>query len=208
MNKHRKIISVVGASSGCGATYISTRLALEMGSCQGKVTFLEDYTCDCPSCQRRPLVYYEMGLYEKRRFNDFFFEKATGTCINNKVNALRGVNWVVRTPSSPLCVIEPDDVVGEYIIWDSYRDFYKSDLILCILNPEKRHMMAGLETVKYCRDNFSGKTFFVFNQVTSQATVKAAETLLGIKADFCLNDAKEDNKQVFSEISRYILTLF
>lgn len=208
MKKDKKIISVVGASSGCGATYVGTRLAIEMGKLGGKVTFLENYSCDCPRCERTPLIYYDLDLYKNRRFADFFFDKATGRPVDNRVNYDKGVNWVIRTPSSPVCKITPHDVAGEYIIWDNHGELQGSHLILCVLNPEKKHLMAGLDTIKYCRDKLPAKTFFIFNQIVSDASSKAAEDFLKIKADFRFEDNKNEHEQTFKLLAKQILTLF
>lgn len=208
MKKHKKIISILGASSGSGVTYIGTRLAIEMGKSKPSVTFLEDYSCNCSKCENSPLVYYEHELYRKPRFKDFFFEKMTGHIIDNHVNDYKGVNWVVRTPESPVCTIRPDEVAGEYVIWDCDHDFEGSDLIICVIVPSKMHLMAGVENVRYLKKRFAGKTLFLFNNVTSGAALKKAESFLKIKADFCLSTNEEDSQEALVNLSKYIVTLF
>lgn len=207
MREHRKVISVVASSSGSGATYIGTRLALEMGKLNRRVTFLEDNSCNCLKCEKAPLVFYEQDLHKKYRMIDFFFEKATGRAISHRVNYCKGVNWVVKTPESPVCRIYPEDVTGEYIIWDFSEEFYKSDVVLCVIIPEKKYLMAGLETIRFCRDMLPGKTFFLFNKVRSKAAVKRAESLLGIEADLCFSDSEDGNEEAFRGLAEQIITL-
>ena len=204
----KKTIAVVGASSGAGATFIASRLAVAMGQTDADVTFLERNDCTCNRCERLPLVYYELELYKTFRFTDFFFEKATGRPVNNHINYLRGVNWVVRTPASPPCTILPEEVAGRYIIWDTGSDFMGADLILCVLAAEAKHLMAGLDIIRFCRDNCRGKTLFIFNRLTSEAAAKSAEKLLQVEADFCIGTSNASQEEVISQLSEYILTLF
>ena len=208
MSDKKKVTAVVGASSGCGATFIATRLALQMGASDAGVTFLENNMCDCAGCQRKPMVYHELELYRNHRFMDFFFEKATGRSIHNRANYCQGVNWVVKTPASPLWQIRPEDVAGEYVVWDTKENFEKADLIACVLIPEKAHLMAGADTIRYCRDNFPGRTLFLFNRADSKAAIKQAEQLFGIEADFCVGSNMESVEEVIGELSEHILTLF
>ena len=204
----RKVINVVGASAGAGATFVASRLSLYMGRSGSNVTFLECHNCTCSRCERSPLVYYELELYKLMRFTDFFFEKATGRRTDNRINYYKGVNWVVKTPASPPCIILPEDVAGQYVVWDNSEDLDKADLILCVVCLEAKHLMAGADLVRFCRDNYPGKTLYIFNGVTSEAAVKSAEKLFKIEADFCIKSDKKMQEETLEELGEYVLTLF
>ena len=121
IRKHSKTIGIMGACRGSGATYVATSLALAMAKKTERTAYLETHICRCLSCSLRPLVFYEMGLQNgifPGRFSDFFFMKSIGENTSNRVNLFRGVNWAVRKADSPACLLLPEDIAGEYVIWD------------------------------------------------------------------------------------------
>lgn len=121
IRKHSKTIGIIGACRRSGATYVATSLALAMAKKTERTAYLETHICRCLSCSLRPLVFYEMGLQNgifPGRFSDFFFMKSIGENTSNRVNLFRGVNWAVRKADSPACLLLPEDIAGEYVIWD------------------------------------------------------------------------------------------
>ena len=211
INYSKRIISVIGASRGAGATFIATKLALELGKKTEGVTYLEGDLCHCRYCIQKPLVYYDLELFRyisPRRLVDFFYEKALGQRTDNKVNLYRNVNWVVETPCSPGCDLAPEDVGGKYIIWDNPQEFHQSKLIICIINPRKSHVMAALPAIRNCKEKYASRMIWIFNGDDSKTAIKCAEKFIGQRGDYIIPWGEEKACDVIKELAEYILTLY
>lgn len=213
MTNDKKIIAVVGASSGAGATFVAKRLAVFMAQkCEG-VTYLENHNCSCPRCMRKPLVFYDMGLYKTffpGRFADFFFMKFMGDDTDRKVNLYKNVNWVVRRMESPCCKLFPEDVAGKYIIWDNPEEQGSShaDLILCIVDVDIAHVMSGIDNIRSFLRDSSSKTKIVLNRVKSDALVKKTESYIGRSSDFVIWEKPASVDKNIKEIADYVASLY
>lgn len=210
----KKIIAVFGASSGAGATFTATKLAMAMAAKTDGVTYLETHICDCFACRRKPLVFYGKELRNSifaGRFADFFYMKFLGDETAGRANLYKGVNWAVRTDCSPCCTLLPVDVAGRYVIWDNPPEknaFESADLIFCVLVPKREHVMAGAEFAKDCLKAHIGRTKLVFNRVNSASELRHAESYIGRKADFVMPEGTAEAQKTIDDLAEYILTLY
>ena len=235
-SRKKKVIGIVGASGGAGATFIATSLAVAMAALGAGTAFLQTHLCGCRKCLARPLPYYELGLdnaFLPGRFADLFALKHAGGRTDNRANLYRGVNWAVRRPASPLVLLEPGDIAGDYVIWDepplfsgagggqtplfagdggaggddgvSGADF---DLLLLVLRPERAHMMAGLDTLRICLSRWGGICRLVFNMTADRAALRQAEHLAGRKGDFYIAKEPAQADEDIRRLAAYLVTLF
>ncbi len=221
-SRKKKVIGIVGASGGAGATFIATSLAVAMAALGAGTAFLQTHLCGCRECLSRPLLYYELGLdnaFLPGRFADLFALKHAGGRTDNRANLYRGVNWVVRRPASPPVLLEPEDIAGDYVIWDepplftgaggdggvSGADF---DLLLLVLRPERAHMMAGLDTLRICLSRWGSICRLVFNMTADRAALRQAEHLAGRKGDFYIAEEPAQADEDIRHLAAYLVTLF
>ena len=232
-SRKKKVIGIVGASGGAGATFIATSLAVAMAALGAGTAFLQTHLCGCRECLSRPLPYYELGLdnaFLPGRFADLFALKHAGGRTDNRANLYRGVNWAVRRPASPPVLLEPGDIAGDYVIWDepplftgagggqtplftgaggdggvSGADF---DLLLLVLRPERAHMMAGLDTLRICLSRWGGICRLVFNMTADRAALRQAEHLAGRKGDFYIAKEPAQADEDIRHLAAYLVTLF
>lgn len=221
-SRKKKVIGIVGASGGAGATFIATSLAVAMAALGAGTAFLQTHLCGCRECLSRPLPYYELGLdnaFLPGRFADLFALKHAGGRTDNRANLYRGVNWAVRRPASPPVLLEPGDIAGDYVIWDepplftgaggeggvSGADF---DLLLLVLRPERAHMMAGLDTLRICLSCWGGICRLVFNMTADRAALRQAEHLAGRKGDFYIAKDPAQADEDIRRLAAYLVTLF
>lgn len=224
-SRKKKVIGIVGASGGAGATFIATSLAVAMAALGAGTAFLQTHLCGCRECLSRPLPYYELGLdnaFLPGRFADLFALKHAGGRTDNRANLYRGVNWAVRRPASPPVLLEPEDIAGDYVIWDepplfagaggaggddgvSGADF---DLLLLVLRPERAHMMAGLDTLRICLSRWGSICRLVFNMTADRAALRQAEHLAGRKGDFYIAKDPAQADEDIRHLAAYLVTLF
>ena len=221
-SRKKKVIGIVGASGGAGATFIATSLAVAMAALGAGTAFLQTHLCGCRECLSRPLPYYELGLenaFLPGRFADLFALKHAGGRTDNRANLYRGVNWAVRRPASPPVLLEPGDIAGDYVIWDepplftgaggdggvSGADF---DLLLLVLRPERAHMMAGLDTLRICLSRWGSICRLVFNMTADRAALRQAEHLAGRKGDFYIAKEPAQADEDIRHLAAYLVTLF
>lgn len=221
-SRKKKVIGIVGASGGAGATFIATSLAVAMAALGAGTAFLQTHLCGCRECLSRPLPYYELGLenaFLPGRFADLFALKHAGGRTDNRANLYRGVNWAVHRPASPPVLLEPGDIAGDYVIWDepplftgaggdggvSGADF---DLLLLVLRPERAHMMAGLDTLRICLSRWGGICRLVFNMTADRAALRQAEHLAGRKGDFYIAKEPAQADEDIRHLAAYLVTLF
>lgn len=221
-SRKKKVIGIVGASGGAGATFIATSLAVAMAALGAGTAFLQTHLCGCRECLSRPLPYYELGLenaFLPGRFADLFALKHAGGRTDNRANLYRGVNWAVHRPASPPVLLEPGDIAGDYVIWDepplftgaggdggvSGADF---DLLLLVLRPERAHMMAGLDTLRICLSRWGSICRLVFNMTADRAALRQAEHLAGRKGDFYIAKDPAQADEDIRRLAAYLVTLF
>lgn len=219
----KKVIGIVGACGGVGATYVASNLALAIAKKNGGAAYLETHLCGCPMCLRKPLTFYRQRLHNgifPGRFADFFYMKLMGENTQNRVNLYKGVNWAVRREDSPCSLLTPEDIAGKYVIWDDPPIYGlngaaadsviadKLDLILCVARPDVEYMASGAGSIKKCFKEGGTKTRLIYNLINSAASLRAAEKYIGIKGDFFIwKDLPEEEKSI-EKIAEYILTLY
>ncbi len=213
----KKIINITGGCRGCGATFTAVALSLVMARSSDRVTYMEDFSALAEKRHflEEPNVFYELSLdkhISRRRFADFALLKENGKRTDNRVNLYSNVNWVVKLPDSTSAInVMPNEVAGEYIMWDSTALFtdnrlcsYYSEnktnrinegtsssciltpnLILCVIDPLPSRVMASQKHIDFLKECFGEITLWIFNNGTSE-DITYAEKFLGIKADFCI----------------------
>jgi hypothetical protein len=194
----KKKINIISGCEGAGATFLATTLAFIMGKYNDRVTYLEGSSHQ----GNHSLTLHELFLDKyiwNRRFVDFFYMKSQGEPLNNRVNLYKNVNWVVQktTEKSNWTLITPNEVAGEYVLWDnptsiSQEELFEkhmgeADLILCVVDVLPSKVLASIGTIEKLKARYLHKTLWLFNKVADSKDKSYAEKFLKIKADYVID---------------------
>ncbi len=223
-------IGVVGISPGAGATFISSRIAYELGRRTEGVCYVE-------AAQTPRLSSHSLSLakiFDKRNFADYLGSWQQGLSAGSRTNIFENVNWILRNPY----IVDREEKIlpqrsaytytyteeipyeripGRYLVIDSpeIHTLTHMDLVVCVADPLPSSLISAEETVKALRENRikTKKGFapamnrptpclWVLNKDNPKVSHREVEGFMKIKFDFVIPmmDPKEFYRAEYSNM--------